>query len=42
MELHRSKPGDDDRWRVYSYSKCQLIFLDVIPPYDAIAQAYEH
>ncbi|KAF8339275.1 DNA polymerase lambda [Amanita rubescens] len=22
MELHRSKPGDEDRWRVFSYSKC--------------------
>ncbi|KAG2363625.1 hypothetical protein BDR07DRAFT_1450633 [Suillus spraguei] len=22
MELHKAKLGDDDRWRVYSYSKC--------------------
>ncbi|KAG1724597.1 hypothetical protein EDB19DRAFT_1644456 [Suillus lakei] len=22
MELHKAKPGEEDRWRVYSYSKC--------------------
>ncbi|KAF8624035.1 hypothetical protein AX15_006059 [Amanita polypyramis BW_CC] len=22
MELHKSKPGDEDRWRAFSYSKC--------------------
>ncbi|KAH7927186.1 hypothetical protein BV22DRAFT_1032056 [Leucogyrophana mollusca] len=22
MELHKAKPSDDDRWRVFSYSKC--------------------
>ncbi|PFH50099.1 hypothetical protein AMATHDRAFT_145957 [Amanita thiersii Skay4041] len=22
MELHKSRPGEEDRWRVYSYSKC--------------------
>ncbi len=41
MELHRSKPGDEDRWRVFSYSKCQSVFLDVILPFNAIGQAYE-
>jgi DNA polymerase lambda len=24
MELHKAKLGEEDRWRVYSYSKCML------------------
>lgn len=26
-DLHQSKPTDDDRWRVFSYSKCKLLHL---------------
>lgn len=26
MELHKAKPGSDDRWRVYSYGKCVFHF----------------
>jgi hypothetical protein len=31
MELHKAKLGEDDRWRVYTYSKCtQQLRIGVI------------
>lgn len=27
MELHKSKLGDDDRWRAFTYSKCKSILI---------------
>ena len=26
MELHKAKPSDDDRWRAFSYGKCELLW----------------
>lgn len=41
MELHRSRPGDEDRWRVFSYSKCQSVLLGGVLSFNVIGQAYE-
>lgn len=29
MELHKAKPGSEDQWRAFSYSKCVLRILQL-------------
>lgn len=37
MDLHKAKPGDEDRWRVYTYSKCTYRSVSVILPIFTVA-----